>query len=128
MILIFDSTVFCLLAKANPVFVGDFEKDTSEEKTTKWDSVRVSYDVKLGIYKWKNKAGRSWTLYPSAQGDELKVGTDSPYYQENGHLIVKFTVNGLYGPGDEFYKRKGLLVFDAISQLFRTRIKCSNKA
>jgi len=91
--------------KANPIFIGEFENESSEKKS-KWDSVTITYNAKLGLYTWKNKAGKAWTLYPSARADELKVGTDCPYYQPNGHLIAKFTVKGVYGPGDELYKRK----------------------
>ena len=64
----------------------------------------------LGVYTWKNKAGKSWTLYPSDQVDELTVGTDCDYYacaQGPGHWIAKFTFAGVYGPGDEMYHRKG---------------------
>ena len=89
---------------ANPGFVGDFENHKYTTKNN-WHYVSITYDSVKGTYKWENKAGVSWTLYPTNNGNELKVGTDCPYYK-NGHVVAKFDANGVEGPHGEIYSRK----------------------
>ena len=37
---------------------------------------------------------------------ELRVWEDCPYYKK-GHIIAKFTADGVIGPWNELYSRKG---------------------
>ena len=65
-------------------------------------------------YKWTNRAGVVWSLtakYDSSDGllIAFDVGSDCPYY-DDGHTLARVSydddgkMNGVYGPGDEFYK------------------------
>ncbi|XP_066934240.1 uncharacterized protein [Clytia hemisphaerica] len=115
----------------NPLFLGEFEnraKDAHGAKDNKWNYVTITYDRTKGVYTWKNKAGKSWTLYPSDQIDELTVGTDCDYYAcaqgGPGHWIAKFTFSGVYGPGDEMYHRKDvtpLYTGDFVCQIYEVK-------
>lgn len=68
--------------------------------------VSITYNEVTNSYTWKNKAGVTWTLFPSKDSDTLKVGKDCPYYA-NGYKTAKFNQMGIYGPGNEFYIKTG---------------------
>lgn len=69
-----------------------------------WHYVTISYNAASKCYKWTNRAGVTWSLYPRGKNDSLEVGTDCPYYND-GHTEAAFTKEGVYGPWKEFYDR-----------------------
>ena len=60
--------------------------------------------IKGKKYVWRNAAGVTWALYKH-NNTGLRVGRNCPYYK-NGYTFAKFTKNGVYGPGNEFYKKE----------------------
>ncbi len=59
--------------------------------------------------KWKNRAGRTWTLQTTKNREILKVGKDCPYF-DDGHTTATVIwdgnqVLGILGPWNERYDR-----------------------
>lgn len=106
----YHNIIFTFLIAPNPSFLGDFENHLYETKND-WHYVKISYNYGQGTYTWRNKAGISWTLYPTNNGNQLKVGNDCPYYK-NGHVKATFDANGVAGPWGEIYSRRCRLSFN----------------
>lgn len=65
----------------------------------------VTYDATNDKYIWTNRAGRIWSMYATEKEDELRVGTDCPYYNA-GYTVAKVSYAGIYGVGNELYSRE----------------------
>ena len=114
--------------------IGQFENylyDNGGKNSSHY--VTITYNNASKTYTWKNQAGANWTLYPTFKFNELKVGPGCPYYSD-GHIVAKFTMDGVYGPGNELYTRKCKTMFiisfghsEAYSQLYQiSELLCKN--
>lgn len=65
----------------------------------------ITYDEQNDKYVWTNKANRSWSLYATEKENELRVGTDCPYYNA-GYTKATVTYLGITGVGNELYSRE----------------------
>ena len=66
----------------NYKIAGEYVVDEYGKEKKDWHFVKISIvDAVKGVYKWANKAGKSWTLtkIPNSP-DILLVGTDCPHY------------------------------------------------
>lgn len=91
------------------MLVGDFENhDYDEQGKNDWHYVSISYNHFEDNYTWSNRAGVSWTLYPTERSHVLRVGEDCPYFKD-GYEISEVNQMGVYGPGMEFYSKSGIL-------------------
>ena len=84
------------------MFVGEFE---IKQPTNDWHYVTISFNSATNVYKWKNRAGKIWTLYPQTN-NTLRVGEDCPYFGK-GHTSALFSSIGVYGPWNVLYQRIG---------------------
>jgi len=93
---------------ANPAYIGTFENLQYVKGAGKndWHYVTITYNAASKSYIWSNRAGISWSLYPTSKSGELRVGQDCPPYYSTGHTIANFTADGVYGPSNELYSRK----------------------
>eukprot|EP00111_Clytia_hemisphaerica_P016629 TCONS_00049309-protein len=99
--------VLSAVTVANPAYIGTFENLQYVKGAGKndWHYVTITYSAASKSYSWSNRAGISWSLYPTSKSGELRVGQDCPYYS-TGHTIANFTADGVYGPWNELYSRK----------------------
>ena len=89
-----------------PWFTGTFENlNYGKAGKDGWHYVTITYDANNDKYIWANRAGIKWSLYATAKEDELRVGTDCPYYAA-GYKLAKITYIGILGPSNELYTRK----------------------
>jgi len=75
-----------------------------------WHYVDITY-VGGNLYRWTNKAGRSWTLTSNGSNNspaELDVGRDCPYYNFGNHRKLEYKNGYSYvlGPWGEQYHRQ----------------------
>jgi len=86
---------------------GSYEFLDGKEKSDE-DFVEIK---KIGEnFKWTNKAGETWTLYPTAEVNVLRVGEDSPYYTSANHRTAVFNAAGVSGPFGSMFVFKGVKV------------------
>lgn len=83
----------------NHLAVGKFERRPVENN---WHIVTITYHEPNNQYIWENAAGRKWSLYPTENENELRVGEDCPYYS-HGYTIAEITNEEVYGVGRELY-------------------------
>ena len=102
--------VFCIyhvpptFSGANLLIVGEYRNRVhGGSPTNNWHYVTITYDPCNTVYLWKNRANQTWKLHPTDKEDELRVDESSPYYSK-GWKIAKVTDEGIYGPGNEFYR------------------------
>ena len=83
-------------------------RNKPKDELNDWNYANISVIAK-GVYRWSNRAGRSWTLTKNPDSpDKLDVGTDCPYYKK-GHteVTLKFDADGnvyaIVGPHDKVY-------------------------
>ena len=97
---------FTHISESKPWFVGTFENHLYDNGgKNNWHYVTITYDQANDKYIWRNRAGRSWSLYATEKENELRVGTDCPYYK-SGYTIAKVNYKGIYGVGNELYSRE----------------------
>ena len=87
--------------------VGTFE---DHEGVSDWHYVTITYNEASNTYTWKNRAGATWTLSSTINSNRLRVHEDCPYFK-TGYKIATFNQMGIYGPGNEFYVKKGTFFF-----------------
>ena len=105
----------CYDSDVNPLVTGEFENHLYDNGGKNfYHYVNITYDKDSSRYVWRNIGGVTWSLYPTGIANQLRVGTDCPYYK-NGYNVANFTRMGIYGPGNEIYittsKRNYFLVF-----------------
>lgn len=64
----------------------------------------ITYDEPNDKYIWENEGGARWSLYPTENENEFRVGADCPYYSD-GYTIAEVTNEGVYGVGNELYRK-----------------------
>lgn len=91
--------------------VGVYEcQKYDKQGKNKWHYVTIKISPK-GNLIWSNRAGVEWLIIPTNESRVFRTGVDYPYKDRRD--IFSFRVNklgvveGVYGPGKEFYKRKG---------------------
>merc|ERR1712051_1025647 len=94
-------------------FVGNYIIDGYENNKNSWHYVKITIvDAFKGIYKWTNRANKSWTLtMKQGSSDTLLLGKECPYWK-SGFKEAKVTfeagkVVAIVGPHGEVYKKTG---------------------
>lgn len=88
---------------SGPVIVGTYERTPAS--TTEYNDAYVTYDVVGNRYMWITESGQRWSLYPTANKNELRVGEDCPYHS-SGYGIAAVTNEGIRGPNGDLFRRK----------------------
>jgi len=89
------------------MLVGEYENHQYDgPNKNKYHYVTITYDEHANSYKWKNRAGVSWVLFPSKISNILNVGNNiySP-----GYSTSEFDELGIYGPHREYYRKESNL-------------------
>jgi hypothetical protein len=100
------SSTASLLAEIPGTYENHQHDGTNNKNGYHYVTISQVSDTKL---EWKNRAGKSWSLFTTPDKDILRVGEDCPYFQD-GHKEVTVVwegsrVSGLRGPGDELYEK-----------------------